>query len=164
MRAAQQSHLAPAMSHTADEDAEDKVITPLMTTLRFVNLHLFCGLLLKLKIHTGGNVGGDPEEPPSASHCTACPCHYPRPPTCQHTRTPMRLCPHHMLIRRCALHGICLYSMPPYLPPLEITQGQRIRHCAKDSKDCKGKGGRNCCTNAGEMDCRVRNSRQPEDL
>jgi hypothetical protein len=32
---------------TADEDAEDKVITPLMTTLRFVNLHLFCGLLLK---------------------------------------------------------------------------------------------------------------------
>ena len=38
---------------------------------------------------------------------------------------------------------------------------ERIRHCVKrDSNSCKGKGGRKFCTNAGEMDCKVRNSGQ----
>lgn len=38
---------------------------------------------------------------------------------------------------------------------------KRIRHCVKrDFKGCKGKGGRNFCTNAGEMDWKVRDSGQ----
>ena len=46
-------------------------------------------------------------------------------------------------------------------------QVKRIRHCVKcGSKDCKGKGGRNFCTNAcqdcGEMECKGRNSTRPD--
>ncbi|THH13883.1 hypothetical protein EW146_g6395 [Bondarzewia mesenterica] len=44
---------------------------------------------------------------------------------------------------------------------------KRIRHCVKcGSKDCKGKGGRNFCTNAcqdcGKMECKGRNSKRPD--
>ncbi|KAH9997144.1 hypothetical protein BJV74DRAFT_877352 [Russula compacta] len=65
------------------------------------------------------------------------------------------------------------YPMP-YQPLPEATnagtkesQAKRIRHCVKcGSKDCKGKGGRNFCTNAcqdcGEMDCKGRNSKRPD--
>ncbi|KAH9985115.1 hypothetical protein BJV77DRAFT_1034018 [Russula vinacea] len=65
------------------------------------------------------------------------------------------------------------YPMP-YQPLPEVANGgskesqvKRIRHCVKcGSKDCKGKGGRNFCTNAcqdcGEMDCKGRNSKRPD--
>ncbi len=47
------------------------------------------------------------------------------------------------------------------------SQVKRIRHCVKcGSKDCKGKGGRNFCTNAcqdcGETECKGRNSKRPD--
>src|SRR5260221_10088709 len=82
----------------------------------------------------------------------------------------MRLCPHRMLTCRVP-YGPYAYGpgpMPPCQPPPETAnpsskdnEVKRIRHCVKrDSKDCKGKGGPNFCTNAGEMDCKVRNSRQ----
>ena len=61
------AELSGAGHVAADENAEDKLISPLMTTPRFVNLHFFCGLLLKLKIRKGRN------ESPSTTVVTAQP-------------------------------------------------------------------------------------------
>src|SRR5712671_3760265 len=52
-------------------------------------------------------------------------------------------------------------------PVSKESQAKRIRHCVKcGSKDCKGKGGRNFCTNAcqdcGDMECKGRNSKRPD--
>ncbi|KAI0322557.1 hypothetical protein OF83DRAFT_1080143 [Amylostereum chailletii] len=49
----------------------------------------------------------------------------------------------------------------------EPPAAKRVRHCVKcGSKDCKGKGGRNFCTNAcqdcGKSDCKGRNSKRPD--
>jgi hypothetical protein len=53
-------------------------------------------------------------------------------------------------------------------PPQPESHSKRSpRHCCKcGSQDCKGKGGRNFCTNpcqdCGKMDCKGRNSRRPD--
>lgn len=44
---------------------------------------------------------------------------------------------------------------------------KRTRHCCKcGSQECKGKGGRNFCTNpcqdCGKLDCKGRNSKRPD--
>ncbi|KAI0258360.1 hypothetical protein BC834DRAFT_911765 [Gloeopeniophorella convolvens] len=107
--------------------------------------------------------------PPTTSHVAAHPHSHPHP----HPHAPMPAPYGYPQGAPYMPYAYGPYPMP-YQPLHEAASigakegsAKRIRHCVKcGSKDCKGKGGRNFCTNAcqdcGEMECKGRNSKRPD--